>query len=56
MQIFFRNHTHILTRTQGKKLEDMFLVKIASKGTSLNSDLVIADYDNVKISALLCWV
>ena len=27
--------THILTRTQGKKFDDMFLVKIASKGTSL---------------------
>ena len=34
---FFRNCTHILIRTQGKKFEDMFLVKIASKGTSLNS-------------------
>ena len=31
---FFRNCTHILTRTQGKKFEDMFLIKIASKGTS----------------------
>ena len=36
MQFFFSNCTHILTRTQGKKFEDMFLVKIASKGTSLN--------------------
>ena len=36
MQFFFRNCTHILTRTQRKKSEDMFLVKIASKGTSLN--------------------
>ena len=35
MQIFFRNGTHILTRTQEKKFEDMFLVKIASQGTSL---------------------
>ena len=35
MQLFFRNFTDILTRTQGKKFEDMFLVKIASKGTSL---------------------
>ena len=35
MQFFFRNCTHILTRTQGKKFEDMFLVKIANKGTSL---------------------
>ena len=33
---FFKNCTHILTRTQRKKFEDMFLVKIASKGTSLN--------------------
>ena len=35
MQFFFRNCTHILTRSQGKKFEDMFLVKTASKGTSL---------------------
>ena len=35
IKIFSRNCTHILTRTQGKKFEDMFLVKIASKGTSL---------------------
>ena len=35
MQFFFRNCTHILTRTQGKTFEDMFLVKIASQGTSL---------------------
>ena len=39
MQDFFRNCTHILTRTQGKKFEDMFLVKIASKGTSLTQNL-----------------
>ena len=35
MQIFFRNCTQILTRTQGTKFEDMFLVKIPNKGTSL---------------------
>ena len=35
MQFFFRDCTHILTRTQGKKFEDMFPVKIASKETSL---------------------
>ena len=35
MQFFFRNCTHILTRTQGQKFEDMFLVKIASKETFL---------------------
>ena len=34
MQFFSRNCTYILTRTQGKKFEDMFLVKMASKGTS----------------------
>ena len=33
---FFRNCTHILTRTQGRKFEDMFLVKIASKGHDEN--------------------
>ena len=32
---FFKNCTLILTRTQGEKFEDMFLVKLASKGTSL---------------------
>ena len=40
MQFFFRNCAHILTRTQGKKVENMFLVKIVSKGTSLNSNKV----------------
>ena len=34
---FFRNCSHILTRIQGQKFEDMFLVKIASKGTSLRN-------------------
>ena len=33
--IFFRNRTHVLTRTQRKVFEDMFLVKIANKGTSV---------------------
>ena len=32
---FFRNCTHILTRIQMTKFKDIFLVKIASKGTSL---------------------
>ena len=36
MQVFFfKNCTHILTRTQGEKFGDMFLFKIASKGTFL---------------------
>ena len=34
VKFFFRNCTHILTRTQEKKLEDMFFVKITSEGTS----------------------
>ena len=37
MHFFSKNHTHILTKTQGKKFQYMFLVKIASKGTSLNT-------------------
>ena len=37
MQVFiFRNFTHILTRTHEKKFQDMFLVKIENKGTSLS--------------------
>ena len=30
MRFFFRNCTHILTRTQAKMFEDTFLVKLAS--------------------------
>ena len=33
---FFRNYTHIFTRTKGGKFEYIFLVKIASKVTSLS--------------------
>ena len=39
MQLFLRNCTHLLTRTQGEKFEYMFLVKIASKRTSLRRNL-----------------
>ena len=35
---FFRNCTQLLTRTQWKKFEDMFLIRIANKGTSLKDD------------------
>ena len=46
MQFFFRNCTHILTRTQGKKFEDMFLVKIAS---NLKSErLIVKNYIKIK--------
>ena len=36
---FFSGIVHILTRNQGKNFEDMFLVKTASKGTSLNTSV-----------------
>ena len=36
---FFSGIVHILTRNQWKIFEDMFLVKIASKGTSLNTSV-----------------
>ena len=55
---FFRNCTHILTRTQGKKFEDMFLVKIASKGTSLSPHLetvVIVQFKN-EVTWISCCV
>ena len=40
---FFSGIVHILTRNQGKNFENMFLVKIASKGTSLNASDQIFD-------------
>ena len=50
---FFKNCVHILTRTQSENFKDMFLVKIANKGTSLtqkrsissNSTFLLLDYD-----------
>ena len=42
----FRDCTHILTRTKGKKFEDMFLVKIANKGTSLVGDYCLIKFLN----------
>ena len=45
---FFRNCTHILTRTKGKRFEDMFLVKIASKGTS-------SELSETPIETSLCY-
>ena len=38
---FCRNCTHILTITHEKKFEDMFLVKIASTGTSLREPHIL---------------
>ena len=40
----------MLTRTQEKKFEDMFLVKIASKGTSLN----FMGLENTELSFCYC--
>ena len=39
MPIIFANCTHPLARTQEKKLEDVFFVKIANKGTTLNRNV-----------------
>ena len=44
MQFFLRNCTHILTRTQGGKFDDMLLVKIASTVTPLRQFLSISEY------------
>ena len=52
MQFFFRNCTHIFTRTQGKKFEDMFLVKIASKGTSL----IVLEHSHIQNDVIACTV
>ena len=35
MQVFFQELYSHIEKNSGKKFEDMFLVKIASKGTSL---------------------
>ena len=41
MQIFFVNNTNLLlTRSQDKKFEDMFLIKIASTLTTLSESSV----------------
>ena len=40
MPVLFRNCSHILTRTQGEKFGDIFLVKIVSKGTSLTLNIM----------------
>ena len=36
MQFFFQEFSPHIDKNSGGKFEDMFLVKIASKGTSLN--------------------
>ena len=41
MKTFFRNYADILTRTQGEKFEDMFLVKIVNKGPLKERKMVI---------------
>ena len=52
--VFFRNCTHILTRTQAKKFEEMFLVKIASKGASLMVLLLIVMFSSRVGQSLWC--
>ena len=51
MQFSFRNCTHILTRTQGEKFVDMFLVKTASKGTCLSGENCLS----FKVEVLKRW-
>ena len=54
---FFRNYTDILTRSQGKKFEDMLLVKIASKGTSLNDQRLYQQLPVYVQSKIYCiWI
>ena len=45
---FFSGIVVTLTRTQGEKFDYMFLVKIASKGTSLTPD----QRDSIEIKSL----
>ena len=46
MQVFFTICTHLLTTTQEKKFEDVFLVSRASRQTTL-SDYVVCDYNQI---------
>ena len=41
MQFFVKN---FIERTQKKKFEDLFLVKIGNKGTSLRPSLKLSDF------------
>ena len=38
MQVFFKEFYSHIDKNSGRKVEDMFLVKIANKGTSLNPE------------------
>ena len=40
MLIFFADCIHLLTRNREKKFEDMFLVKIENKGTTLRVKII----------------
>ena len=37
---FFRKCTHLVTRTQDQKFEDVFLVKIVNKGTTSKKSVI----------------
>ena len=51
MQVFFQELYSHIDKSSGEKFEDMFLVKITSKGTSLN--LLQIDKINVKVTDTL---
>ena len=52
MQVFWELYSHIDEKNSGRKFEDMFLVKIANKGTSLSKNHVS---NQQFASRLLLW-
>ena len=65
--MFFTNCSHLSTRTQEKKGEDVFLVKIANEGTTLRQDIQVlvivsviivsvelSDYCNLSVCLVSC--
>ena len=50
MQFFFQELYSHIDKNSGEKFEDMLLVKIASKGTSLTCRLQIRNGEKVKVA------
>ena len=44
MQFFFQELYSHIDKNSGRKFEEIFLVKIASKGTSLSSNMTVLDH------------
>ena len=53
MQFFCQELHSDIEKNSGEKFEDMFLVKIANKGTSLNSQKITGSRQNVVRSAMI---